>query len=531
MKTYVIGVALTLAVLIGLFLAALHLGFQAPRRRERGTPGSLGLAYETVYIPTVSGKQLFAWLLPVPGASTGIIILHGWGGNAERMLPMALPFHQAGINVLLIDARNHGNSDADSFSSMPRFAEDLDHAIDWLRQHHPERTQSLALLGHSVGAGAALLTASKRRDIAAVISVSVFAHPEWMMKRHLQRLRLPNLVMDLVLNYVQWIIGRRFGEIAPMSTAGKIACPILLVHGRADTTVPVEDARIIAQSCPEADLTLLEIDAAEHDSVDKIEQHGFELVGFLRRQGFAASHKPPPRRERLTRQNPAMFAGKKALLLDMNGTFMFGEDRFGDSEDFSVRYFKVGGTLAPGEISRIIRATYGYLDVRYPDENYRHRFPSVESAIRAAADVNLDREEIRRIVDTFAFHELGYIPSDYVTALHELRQHFTLAAVIDIWSPKKAWLDTFERAGISGLFSAMSFSSDHGMVKPSPKPFELVLSQLGITNTEAIVVGDSPRRDLGGAKSAGIDCILVGGSEHPEALKSFRSLLDLCDAI
>lgn len=25
-----------------------------------------------------------------------------------------------------------------------------------------------------------------------------------------------------------------------------------------------------------------------------------------------------------------MFTGKKALLLDMNGTFMFGEDRFGD---------------------------------------------------------------------------------------------------------------------------------------------------------------------------------------------------------
>lgn len=87
-----------------------------------------------------------------------------------------------------------------------------------------------------------------------------------------------------------------------------------------------------------------------------------------------------------------------------------------------------------------------------------------------------------------------------------------LAAVIDIWSPKNAWLIEFERAGISGLFSAASFSSDHGMVKPSPKPFKWVLSQLGVSESEAIVVGDSPRRDLGGAKSAGIDCILVGGA-------------------
>ncbi len=290
--TYVTGTALTLAVLAGLFLAALHLGFRAPRVRERGTPADLGLAYEAVQIPTVSGKRLFAWLLPVPDADTSIIMLHGWGGNAELMLPMAQPFHTAGINVLLIDARSHGNSDPDTFSSLPRFAEDLDQAIDWLRRQHPARVQRLALLGHSVGAGAALLSASRKRDISAVISVSAFAHPEWMMKRYLQRLHLPGPVMTFILYYVQWIIGHRFSEIAPISTVCKITCPILLVHGRADTTVPVEDARAIARSCPGSNITLIEIDEADHDSVDKIERHGCELMEFLRQQGFSGAHKP-----------------------------------------------------------------------------------------------------------------------------------------------------------------------------------------------------------------------------------------------
>ena len=226
-----------------------------------------------------------------------------------------------------------------------------------------------------------------------------------------------------------------------------------------------------------------------------------------------------------------MFTGKKALLLDMNSTFMFGEDRFGDSEDFSVHYFKIGGTLSESEINRIIRAAYQYLDARYPDENYRHSFPSLERAILEIAGNALDRDEIEKIIETFTSHELGYIPKEYSIALHKLRQRFTLAAVIDIWSPKQAWLQEFERVGILGLFSAASFSSDHGMVKPSPKPFELVLSQLGISGSEAIVIGDSPRRDLGGAKSAGIDCILVGGAKHPDALKSFDNLLELCSAI
>lgn len=226
-----------------------------------------------------------------------------------------------------------------------------------------------------------------------------------------------------------------------------------------------------------------------------------------------------------------MFTGKKALLLDMNGTFMFGEDRFSDFEDFSVHYFKIGGTLSKGKINSIIRAAYCYLDVRYPDENYQHNFPSVESAIYNITGKKWPQDEIAKIVDTFAFHELGHIPNDYVTALHQLQQHFTLAAVIDLWSPKKAWLDTFKRTGISDLFSAISFSSEHKIVKPSPKPFELVLTQLGLSNTQAIVVGDSPRRDLGGAKKAGIDCILVGGAKHPDAIKSFNNLLELCNVI
>jgi hypothetical protein len=142
--------------------------------------------------------------------------------------------------------------------------------------------------------------------------------------------------------------------------------------------------------------------------------------------------------------------GKKAVLLDMNSTFMFGEDRFTDSEDFSVQYFKIGGTLSRQEINRIVRAAYRYLDTRYPDENYQHCFPSLECAILEVVGDSLERDELDKVIDTFAFHELGHIPDEYAAALHKFRQQFMLAAVIDIWSPKNAWLKEFERAGISG---------------------------------------------------------------------------------
>ena len=105
------------------------------------------------------------------------------------------------MNVLLFDARNHGQSDTHSFSSLPRFAEDLDSALAWLHANHPAACEKLVLLGHSVGAGAVLLAASRRTDIAAVISVSAFAHPEWVMRRYLQTLHLPNILIRIINRY------------------------------------------------------------------------------------------------------------------------------------------------------------------------------------------------------------------------------------------------------------------------------------------------------------------------------------------
>jgi len=199
---------------------------------------------------------------------------------------LALPFYRAGLNTLLIDTRNHGSSDSDTFSSMPRFAEDLDASINWLKLNHPDRVVNIALLGHSVGAAAVLLASSRRKDLHAVISVSAFAHPEWMMQRQLAKIHMPHFMVLLMFRYIEWVIGHKLRNIAPLNTVCNIQLPVLLVHGKADTTVPVEDARAILANCPNNNISLLEIDDAGHDSVDKIEQHSDSLIKFLEISGF-----------------------------------------------------------------------------------------------------------------------------------------------------------------------------------------------------------------------------------------------------
>jgi len=264
-------------------LLAVHIGFRAPRRIERSSPADYDLAYEEVYIRTTAGKQLFAWRLPVAESAPTLIMLHGWGGNAALMLPLALPIHRAGLNILLLDARNHGRSDSVSFSSLPRFAEDAGAAVDWVKAHSRDPLKRVALLGHSVGAGAVLFEASRRDDITAVISIAAFAHPEWMMHRYLDRFRIPGFCKSSILRYVEWVIGHRFAEIAPMNTLCRVRCPVLLVHGTADETVPVTDAQAIRDHCCENKPELLLIEGGRHDSVEEVERHGNRLVAFLKK--------------------------------------------------------------------------------------------------------------------------------------------------------------------------------------------------------------------------------------------------------
>jgi pimeloyl-ACP methyl ester carboxylesterase len=279
--TALVGLPLVGVLALGLIPLGVHLGFRAPRVQAKGSPADLGLAFDALRIPTLRGRQLAGWFLPAAGATETLVIVHGWGSNAEQMLPLAQPVHCAGFNVLLFDARNHGASDGDSFSSLPRFAEDLGAAIHWLGQRHRERSARVLVLGHSVGAGAALFEATRNPRIDAVISIGAFADPAQLTERYLARLRLPGFVVALTKRYVEWIIGHRFATIAPVNSIRRVPCPVLLVHGDRDLTVPIEDARRIKAAADPARVQLLEVPGAGHDSVEQIEAHAARLVDFL----------------------------------------------------------------------------------------------------------------------------------------------------------------------------------------------------------------------------------------------------------
>jgi len=262
-------------------------GLRAPRVSHALRSEASGLPQDQVTevdIPTTGGKRLSAWLV-MPPTSTGtplpaVLVMHGWGSNAAMMWPVVPPLLAAGFAVLLLDARCHGNSDDERFTSMPRFAEDIGSGLAWLKRQPHIASDRLALLGHSVGAAAAMLHASKHDDVRAVVSLSAFAHPQEVMRRLMAEKKVPYPLLGwYVLRHVQKVIGTTFDAIAPLRTLAAVRCPTLLVHGLSDRTVPVDDAHRLLAVSSMAQLMLV---AGDHDLRETLAPHAQTLVAFLR---------------------------------------------------------------------------------------------------------------------------------------------------------------------------------------------------------------------------------------------------------
>lgn len=241
-----------------------------PHTRQPVDVGVPAHAVTTPALTAVDGAALFAWCIR-PDAPAGervpaVVALHGWGSNASELLPGAEALRQAGFALLLIDARCHGLSGEAEFTSMPRFAQDLECALDWL-QHQPDiDADRIVLIGHSVGAAAALLLASRRPDVRGVISLSAFAHPADVMRRWMRARRIPMWpVGHWVLTHVQQVIGARFDDIAPQHTLPAVQAPVLLVHGDADEVAPVSDLHRLVEAGRGRDVSTLTLPGVGHD--------------------------------------------------------------------------------------------------------------------------------------------------------------------------------------------------------------------------------------------------------------------------
>jgi HAD superfamily hydrolase (TIGR01549 family) len=225
------------------------------------------------------------------------------------------------------------------------------------------------------------------------------------------------------------------------------------------------------------------------------------------------------------------------VLLDMNGTFMFGGDRFGPEQDFAATYHRLGGRgLTARAVREGVLACFEELGVIYEDSTRCDSFPAVlDTLLDLPLTRNLPESELTLLERVIAEHELGAISDTYALALRRLAANHRLGVIANIISRKGPWLNEFARAGVLDLFATTVFSSDGRSIKPSRKLFDQALSATAAPPSEVVFVGDSLRCDIGGAARAGLACIWIDRKGRglqpgdPEPTFVVRDLLELFD--
>jgi pimeloyl-ACP methyl ester carboxylesterase len=277
------------------------------------------LGGEAVRFGSRDGLRLAArWLPPepdegddwAPSGEEAILLLHGYTGSVAPDLVEYGPFLRRTAGVLGLDFRGHGGSDDGPTTFGLREVEDVAGALAWLGEHGARR---VALFGTSMGGATAIasvvvlgdgtLTAADaepdapiapgpppRPRIVAIVGDSVPAElptvvanrmPGGLLRRPLAKAMFREASRHLGGDPRATEPGRIVGLVDPV--------PLLLIHGEADSTLPVrEGRRLAALAGPTAEHWV--VPGAEHSDGHRTAPAEYErrVTAFLRGSFVAA---------------------------------------------------------------------------------------------------------------------------------------------------------------------------------------------------------------------------------------------------
>ncbi len=206
--------------------------------------------WENVNILSAFGYSLQGTYIANPLASRKtVIFLHGFGENRAAGISYLDFYLKDGFNVLLVDARSHGESGGQvvTWGNFEKYA--LDRWIDWVYKKYPNG--EVGVHGVSMGAATALLHSGineKDKRVSFYIADSSFSDFETLMAMKANEY-LPQLT-KIPLRYVffyadivaYWHDRFTFYQASPVHAVSSATTPILYLHGGDDRLVPPQMA-------------------------------------------------------------------------------------------------------------------------------------------------------------------------------------------------------------------------------------------------------------------------------------------------
>jgi uncharacterized protein len=186
---------------------------------------------------------MVAWWAPPPDGAGVVLFLHGTPSTLPDTVWRLPDLRNSGLGVMAIDYRGYGSSTGTP--SELGFRADARAAFDFIRVTAP--ASKVAVFGESLGTGIAVALA-RERPLAGVL----------LNARYASGLRLFELGGP-PLPY-RWLLTDQFNSEALI---GGIGAPVMILHGTADTNIPVTEARRLYTAAHEPK-SMIEVEGAGH---------------------------------------------------------------------------------------------------------------------------------------------------------------------------------------------------------------------------------------------------------------------------
>ncbi len=226
-----LGLSLTQPVWPGLAVrAALRLfGTPLPPRwLRRSRPWPAHWAHERWPFER-AGLTLYRDTRATTGAPA-VLLVHGWGGHAGQMLPLAQTLAETGLQVLLLEMPAHGRS-AGHISNLPQFARALDYTAARLRA---EGADLQVVVAHSLGANAAAYAASRGLALQGLVLLAPPASPYAYTQLFARMFGLSERTRGAMQTRIEAREAILMPQFEPPVVGPRITTPTLVVHDRGD---------------------------------------------------------------------------------------------------------------------------------------------------------------------------------------------------------------------------------------------------------------------------------------------------------
>ncbi|MEV0568404.1 alpha/beta fold hydrolase [Dactylosporangium sp. NPDC050588] len=186
------------------------------------------------------------------GAGPNVYLLHGWAGHRGQLEPFVPGLVERGFRVIAFDAPSHGASAPGRFgprsSSIPEFADALNAVV---AEHGPAE----AIVAHSLGSVAAAVALCDGLRAGRVAMIAPMASPASYARHFARVLGFGDRTLTRLSRRVERRVGAPMHHFDVPAIGGAVQMPqTLIVHDRADRTVPVTDGIAIAEAWPSARL-------------------------------------------------------------------------------------------------------------------------------------------------------------------------------------------------------------------------------------------------------------------------------------